>query len=367
MKKLLSSPLIAGVLFLLGCIMISVHLSDAQVYLWSQTATSNNHSDPSVEFPEGMAPAAFDANTRAFMAAVSKWRDDTSGPALSSTYSGGVYSLTTSQGFAGATTAQAEGSRLCFQASATNVGGDSISVDGGSAIPIFTGSVAVPGGVIIAGSPYCVQFNLAGTKFLLFSYYGSTASSTMPIGAVIDYIGPAGSSNFALTAGQCISQSTYATLFALIGSTFGSCSAGLFSLPDLRGRTVAGVANMNGVDNGLMSGCGTQTTLGGKCGAQGETIAQGNLPNYTLPSSLGFSGSTQTWTANNTNQIPQNSSIGKQSGGTDAVVAAGNAFQPTITFTPSGSITGSASLGGGGQQLPTVQPTVLTNKIIRVQ
>jgi microcystin-dependent protein len=50
--------------------------------------------------------------------------------------------------------------------------------------------------------------------------------------------------------GASVSRSTYADLFAAIGTTWGSVSGTHFNLPDLRGEFIRGFDNSRGVDNG---------------------------------------------------------------------------------------------------------------------
>ena len=51
-------------------------------------------------------------------------------------------------------------------------------------------------------------------------------------------------------AGQYISRTTYANLFAIIGTTWGTNASTNFRLPDLRGQFVRGWANTSSVDSG---------------------------------------------------------------------------------------------------------------------
>ena len=51
-------------------------------------------------------------------------------------------------------------------------------------------------------------------------------------------------------AGQYISRTTYASLFAIIGTTWGTNAGTNFRLPDLRGQFVRGWANTSSVDSG---------------------------------------------------------------------------------------------------------------------
>lgn len=69
----------------------------------------------------------------------------------------------------------------------------------------------------------------------------------------------------------------HADLFAAIGTTYGAGDGSTtFALPDMRGRTVFGLDNMNGTDAGRLS---VANTLGGVGGAQSKS---GSTASYTL-------------------------------------------------------------------------------------
>ena len=97
---------------------------------------------------------------------------------------------------------------------------------------------------------------LAGASFspdekkLLYSSNetGIFNAFSVPVGGLLPYLGAAApNSSFALPFGQPINRTTYATLFALIGTTFGAGDGTTtFNLPDLRGRAVFGRDNMGG-------------------------------------------------------------------------------------------------------------------------
>lgn len=72
-------------------------------------------------------------------------------------------------------------------------------------------------------------------------------SILMPIGSVLPYAGSTAPTNFLLCFGQAVSRSTYASLFAVIGITYGVGNGSTtFNLPDLRGRTIIGKDDMGG-------------------------------------------------------------------------------------------------------------------------
>src|SRR5690606_9327728 len=73
--------------------------------------------------------------------------------------------------------------------------------------------------------------------------------------------------------GQAVSRTTYADLFAIIGSTHGAGDgATTFNVPDLRGRVIVGLA----------TGDADFDTLGGTGGVKTVTLtaAQSGLPSH---------------------------------------------------------------------------------------
>ncbi|MBN3010378.1 tail fiber protein, partial [Ruthenibacterium lactatiformans] len=63
----------------------------------------------------------------------------------------------------------------------------------------------------------------------------------MPVGCVIPFAGAAAPTGWLLCQGQAISRTTYAQLFSVIGTTYGSGDGKTtFNLPDMRGRVAVG-------------------------------------------------------------------------------------------------------------------------------
>lgn len=62
-----------------------------------------------------------------------------------------------------------------------------------------------------------------------------------PVGAVMPYAGSSAPTGWLLCQGQAVSRTTYAALFAAIGTTYGGGDGSTtFNVPDLSGRVVAG-------------------------------------------------------------------------------------------------------------------------------
>jgi microcystin-dependent protein len=87
-----------------------------------------------------------------------------------------------------------------------------------------------------------------------------------------------------IPTGQAISRTTYATLFSLVGTTFGvGDGSTTFNLPDKRGRVSAGVDTMGGVAAGVLTDAasGFGDSLGEKGGAQSHTLTATEMPTHT--------------------------------------------------------------------------------------
>jgi microcystin-dependent protein len=100
------------------------------------------------------------------------------------------------------------------------------------------------------------------------------------------FLSAAPNSSFAFPAGQAISRTTYAALFALMGTTYGAGDGSTtFNLPSLGGRLLACRENMNGagVEGRItLAGSGiTGTTLGATGGAQNVVLSVGEIPSHT--------------------------------------------------------------------------------------
>lgn len=184
----------------------------------------------------------------------------------------------------------------------------------------------------------------------------------IPLGGMMPYIGSsAPNSAFAFPIGQAISRTTYATLFSLISTTFGSGDGSTtFNLPDLRGRVVAGLDNMGGSTAARLSTVMSSLTMGGTGGAQNQTIAQANIPNYNL-SIINFNDPGHAHAV-----------TGGTIGGAGIAPAGSTGFntiQGPTTISIASATTGisfQVNSGGSGVALTTTQPTMVANFILRI-
>ena len=143
----------------------------------------------------------------------------------------------------------------------------------------------------------------------------TTSEALAPVGSILAYAGSSAPTGWLLCQGQAVSRSTYAALYAAIGTVYGTGDGSTtFNLPDLQGRTVIG----SGSGSGL-----TARTLAAKIGEETHTLTIAEIPAH--------GGHT-----------------------TDSYAASGG-----------GGYTGSANKGGGGAH-NNMQPSLVLSYIIRV-
>ena len=108
--------------------------------------------------------------------------------------------------------------------------------------------------------------------------WGVTESS-IPAGTMVQWGGSTAPTNWLLCDGTAVSRTTYATLFAAIGTSYGvGDGSTTFNLPDLRGRVPVG------------KNAGTFATLGATGGTETVTLAVTNLPSHTHTGTTATSG-----------------------------------------------------------------------------
>lgn len=226
-----------------------------------------------------------------------------------------------------------------------------------------------PGGQDIqcaAGDTFVIVAD-ASSNVRIYSFQRAAAPpQALPIGAVIDYAGSTAPSFWLFAYGQNVSRTTYAALFAAIGTTYGvGDGVTTFTLPDLRGRVVAGKDDMGGSSANRLT---DQTdglngdTLGDTGGAETTTIAQANLPNVSLSSgSLSATSETTVSTGGTKYWGTTTAGWGSDGGGLSGPV---NGTAASLTATTTTTISGTVPLGGSGTAVNNVQPTIVLNKII---
>ncbi|RTM11540.1 MAG: phage tail protein [Bradyrhizobiaceae bacterium] len=323
------------------------------LYKWSQTASADATADSTINWAEGQSPASVNDSARAMMAAVAKYRDDVAG-AIVTTGTGTAYAVNTYQVFQ--SLSQLNGQVIAFTPHATNGATVTLNVDSLGAKPLRSApSSELPIGVLIQGTPYVALYNHADQAFYLHGFFGSPY--LVPIGGLIDYTGAtAPNSAFVIPAGQSISRATYASFFALVGTTFGSGDgSSTFNVPDLRGRVVAMLdSSLSIVNSATVYPDGN--TRGATGGGQTSQLSTANLPPYTPTGTITNGAIT---ISPNVVNSPGSFWANGNGAGTTNNGSAVSASQAPSTFT-------GTPQGGTSAAFSNMQPTMMLNKILRV-
>lgn len=215
-------------------------------------------------------------------------------------------------------------------------------------------------------NPYTGQLIFETDTFKLQFWNGSAwqGAVSAPAGTVEAYAGSTAPTGWLLCAGQAVSRTTYADLFAIVSTTYGSGDGSTtFNIPDLRGRVAAGKDDMGGsaasrlTSTTITSGA---TTLGNNGGAQTHTLTEAQLASHTHIQNA----HSHEVGADGLGRMYQQAGGGSLSGwgfttGGDAVIATWLRTMSAFQTTPTNQSTGS------NQAHNNVQPTIILNYIIK--
>lgn len=240
------------------------------------------------------------------------------------------------------------------------------------AVPDYPGQVGIllvdgslwVGGSPVAGAwtPNAVQASAGATansdtlpasaalvQLIAAAAQAAALTAATPVGTIHPFAGATAPTGYLFADGRAVSRSTYAPLFAVIGTTYGAGDGSTtFGLPDLRGRVIAGrdtdgpgtfanrLTNSGTGNPGINAG-----TLGAAGGSDRHQLTVAQLAIHPHPAA-----GTGRFIMGN---MP--------SGGTVGFTAGGN-YQPTEEQLNTGS-------AGGDQAHPNAQPTLVLNYIIR--
>ena len=178
--------------------------------------------------------------------------------------------------------------------------------------------------------------------------YAHESIPLLPTGVVLPYAGSSTPSGWLLCNGAAVSRTTYATLFAVIGTTYGvGDGSTTFNLPDLRGRIPGGLDNLGGSSANRITDAQADS-LGGNMGEEAHTLSATEMPahNHRLNYYNG-AGSGQPITVSG--------------------YTFGNNQQFTMTYNVPNAISNNMFMEnvGGGNSHNNVQPTLFMNYIIK--
>jgi microcystin-dependent protein len=205
-------------------------------------------------------------------------------------------------------------------------------------------------------------------------YYcdGATVYSVQPpqaadTGAVKAFAGSSAPINHILCYGQAVSRTTYAALFAVIGTTYGAGDGTTtFNLPDLRGRVPVGLDNMGGSAASRVTSA--TSTLGTAFGEQAHTLLTAEIPAHAHAITDPGHAHAITDPGHSHTIVMQTGAINT---GTVPVSVPVNGTSNTSVSTTGISINGvgtgiSIQNAGGGGAHNNLQPSIFLNYIIRI-
>ena len=199
-------------------------------FKWSKTANNNANADGTINWAEGQAPSTVNNSARAMMAAAAKYRDDIAGVTTGGTAT--AYTVASNQAFD--SLVSMDGKLIALVPHVTSGAGPvTLNVDGLGAKALRSApGVELAAGTLISGTPYVARYVNSASEWILCSFFGANPYN-VPLGAGMPYFLPAApNSSFAFPSGQPISRTTYAALFALMGTTYGAGDgATTFNLP----------------------------------------------------------------------------------------------------------------------------------------
>ncbi len=101
----------------------------------------------------------------------------------------------------------------------------------------------------------------------------------LPSGVIMQYAGSSAPSGWLFCDGSAISRTTYANLFAVVSTTYGTGDGSTtFNLPNFKGRMPVGVGQGNTAEGG---GLGTNRVRGATGGEETHTITSAEMPSHT--------------------------------------------------------------------------------------
>lgn len=218
--------------------------------------------------------------------------------------------------------------------------------------------------------------NVSGNDELLYAdNNGHTTQLTnnggtpqvVPSGTVLYTASPNTPAGFLLGNGQAVSRTTYASLFNVLGTTYGGGDGTTtFNIPDCRARYVAGgdTNNASGRLTGLTGGVNA-SVLGGTGGNQQFTVAANNLP--SLPITITDPGHSHAFTGGSGAIQGLDPNVG---GGNTWQTSGGNRGLVTMSGT-GGATTGiTAAINSVGANNPItagLPPTIVFNCIVKTE
>lgn len=175
----------------------------------------------------------------------------------------------------------------------------------------------------------------------------------LPCGAIIPWAGATAPANWLLCDGAAVSRTTYASLFGLVGTTYGAGDGSTtFNVPDLRGRIPVG-------KNG-----GSFGTLGATGGVESVALTEAQMPSHTHIQNA-HNHTHRQWIFNGAGHSGGNRYGFGYAGNTGAANDSGAASSSGEVQYGNYPTTATNQNTGGGQAHTNLQPYQVVNYIIK--